>query len=83
VVRAYSDEEIKLILVVRKAYKSGSAERVRLEAGLPRSLMADLTGCHESSIIRYERGQRVPSPEVALSLAGAFEQVVGTMEDLL
>ena len=80
--RTFSPDEVEAIVIVRGAYESGAALRVRRDVGLTQSELAGLAGCHPTTVARLESGHRRPRPAVALRLADAWGRVLGTLADL-
>lgn len=61
--------ELKELVFAREAARSGEACRIRQEAGISRSELADACGVTESTIQRWETGQSRPSGPRAVAYA--------------
>jgi DNA-binding transcriptional regulator YiaG len=58
-----------LLAEVREAARDGETERVRKRARLSRSEVAAVCGVDQSTVARWERGQRSPRGDAGLKYA--------------
>ncbi|MDP9301596.1 MAG: helix-turn-helix domain-containing protein, partial [Actinomycetota bacterium] len=64
-----------LVSRVRKAFATGEAERLRLEAGLSQRELARAAGLPASSVQRWEAGDSVPRPDACEAWAKAIKRL--------
>lgn len=60
---------------VRHLIESGEARRVRERARVPQSEVARDLGVHETTVAKWERGQRLPRGVVALNYGRLLRQL--------
>ena len=55
--------------------RSGYAHIVRVEAGLSLDELAQAVGVHPSTVLRWERGERVPRGEKAIAYLNQLDAI--------
>jgi hypothetical protein len=76
----FTASEVEVIVSVRELYRSGAAAEVQVVLGLGDPELAALAGCHPSSVRRYRKGERRPTPAVALRLGRAYATAAVAVE---
>lgn len=70
--RSLTSDELEQVALLRDLLRSGTAEQMRESAGILRSEVARCVPCHASAVARWEKAERVPRPDVALTLASLY-----------
>lgn len=73
-------QQLKRVSAVREALLNGNARQLRLGAGLSIAELSLASGVAESTIWRYENGQRVPRAEQALRLEVVYRALARRAE---
>jgi transcriptional regulator with XRE-family HTH domain len=47
-------------------------QRLREKRGVSRRVLSELCGLHDKAVVRFERGERKPSPDALCALADYF-----------
>jgi transcriptional regulator with XRE-family HTH domain len=68
-------EQMKLLVTARQRARDGSARHIRRRAGLTLAQMADAVGVTESTMSRWENGQRQPRSDALLRWAGILAEL--------
>ena len=75
------EPDVQTVAVVRRLAADGTARQIREEAKLSLHDLATAVGVADSTLCRWEKGQRSPRGELAVRWAGELATLVAVTED--
>ena len=68
--------EFREVRRARELMASGAAEVIRRGAGMSRGDVAGVLGVHETTVMRWEKGERVPRRGAALRYLRLLDEII-------